>query len=262
MNQDYEKELEFAKGLAVDAKKISDKYFRSELDFKTKADSSPVTIADEQINQIVIDRVKKVFPEFGVLGEEQSWQKDRDYLWVCDPIDGTVGFSMGEPLFTFALALVFKGKPVVAVVCELANGRLFWATKGGGAYVDGKTMSVSSRPIEKSWLAFGSNLNKLLQHQDIYKRLAAASYQVDLIHGSVFKGMLVAQGLADATLFLGEGHPWDFAVSKLIVEEAGGRVVNVKGQDDLFNDELPNGVVMTNKIIEKDILKIINEKVK
>ena len=256
MTNDYSHELTFAKRLALDANKISDKYYKTDLDFKTKADTSPVSIADEEINQLVIDGVRHSFPNDGVLGEEKSWHKNSDRLWVCDPIDGTIGFSMGESVFMFSIALVVEGKPVLALTRELANGRMFWAIKGKGAFLDNKPISVSTRPIDKAWLAFPSNLKQLYKYQTFYEGLARISYQTNVIHGAVFKGMLVAEGLIDGAAVPAGGHPWDHAAVKLIVEEAGGMVTNGKGLEQRYDQEL-SGVIVSNGRIHQDILKVV-----
>jgi inositol-phosphate phosphatase/L-galactose 1-phosphate phosphatase/histidinol-phosphatase len=256
MNGDYSKELKFAKQLAIDANQISDKYYKTELKFKTKADTSPVTIADEEINQLVIQRVKEIFPSHGVLGEENSWESSREILWVCDPIDGTIAFSMGDPVFMFSLALVVNGEPVLAVTRELANAHTFWAVKGKGAFRDDKQISVSKRKIGEAWLGFPTNLKWLYANQVIFQKLAEAAYQTNIIHGAVFKGMLIAQGLADGVVLPQGGHPWDYAALKLIVDEAGGRVTDRSGNEQKYNGEL-NGVVSSNGQIHQDLLNIV-----
>jgi myo-inositol-1(or 4)-monophosphatase len=101
----YEKELRFATDLAQEAGAIMDRYFRAEdIGTELKQDLTPVTVADTTINDLVIDRVQQSYPEHGVLGEENSYEPTRDRIWVVDPIDGTVPFSLGIPTSTFSLA--------------------------------------------------------------------------------------------------------------------------------------------------------------
>jgi fructose-1,6-bisphosphatase/inositol monophosphatase family enzyme len=256
MNNQYDKELEFAKKLALAANEISDQYYRKVVDFKTKSDTTPVTIADEEINKLVIDEVKRVYPNFGVLGEEETWQLEKDSLWVCDPIDGTIAFSMGDPVFTFSLALVVKGKPVVAVARELALGRTYWACLGGGAYLGNLPIHVSKRDLSEAWLAYPTELKRLYGYRSLYEPLANAAYQVNTVHGAVFKSLLVAQGLVDATVCPFPVHPWDFAAVKLIVEEAGGQVTTAGGSDQRYDKEM-DSIVLSNSVIHQDILKFI-----
>lgn len=256
MNDNYIKEVEFAKKLALAANKISDKYYRKIVDFKTKGDSTPVTVADEEINKLVIHEVKRAYPDFGVLGEEETWQLDKESLWVCDPIDGTIAFSMGEPVFTFSLALVVNGKPVVAVARELALGRTYWASLGNGAYLGNRRLHVSKRGLGDAWLAFPTELRRLYDYRSIYEPLADAAYQVNAIHGAVFKGLLIAQGLVDGSVYPMPVHPWDFAAVKLIVEEAGGKVTTAEGEDQRYDKEM-NSIVLSNGIIHERILSFI-----
>src|SRR5690606_7148188 len=108
--------LAFAKTLATEAGQIMRDHFVLGIDTEWKQDATPLTIADTSINQLVIDQVKQRFPTHGVLGEEASFGTDREYLWVVDPVDGTMPYSHGIPTSTFSLALVQNGQPIVAAV--------------------------------------------------------------------------------------------------------------------------------------------------
>jgi histidinol-phosphatase len=262
MVNDYRKELAFAKELAVQAKLISDSYYKTRLNFTTKTDSSPVTIADEEINRLVVEGVKNQFPEQGVLGEEQSWQEEKPELWVCDPIDGTIAFSMGEPTFMFSLALVSDGKPVVAVTCNLATGDLFWAVRHRGAYLNEKQLFVSERTMAEAWLAFPTNLKWLYQYQNMYKKLDELAYQTNVIHGGVFKGMLVAQGLADAVIYPDSTSAWDMAAVKLIVDEAGGKMTDIAGKEHRYDTYLTGGIIISSATIHESLLEMIQNSIK
>lgn len=252
----YEDELLFAKNLAVAAGAIATQYYKTDLEFVTKGDKSPVTVADETINELVIEAVKRDHPEHGVLGEEQSWQPDRPLIWVCDPIDGTVSYSMGEPESMFSLSLVENGKPVLAVVSDLTNGDMFWARTGTGAFMNGKSMHVSHRNLSEAWLAFPTNLKALINSQAIYLPLTEQAYQTNMIHSSVFKGMLIAQGLCDGSVWPGSVQPWDAAAVKLIVEEAGGRMTDLKGREHRFDAQLTGGLIVSNSVIHDELMDI------
>jgi len=253
----YKKELSFAKELASKAKSISDKYYKTDLDIETKSDNTPVTIADKEINQLVVSAVQEFFPDDGVLGEELSWQTDSPRLWVCDPIDGTIAFSMGEPTFMFSLALVIDGKPLVAVTCELATGDMYWAIKGQGAWLNGEQIRVSSRLLDKAWLVYPTNLKWLFQYQAMYKHMAQLAYQTNIVHGGVFKGMLVARGLADAAIYPESTSAWDMAAVKLIVDEAGGKMTNIQGHEHRYDADLRGGIIISNGKLHNDLLKKI-----
>ena len=103
--------LEFAKKLAKEAEEIALKYFSFETETSQKDDSTPLTKADTEINDLVIRRINEAYPEHSIYGEEKSYIKaDSKYIWVCDPIDGTMAFECGLPLFVFSIALNFNRK--------------------------------------------------------------------------------------------------------------------------------------------------------
>src|SRR3989339_1076408 len=111
--------LEFAKNLAKEAEEIALRYFSFKVENTWKEDNTPLTKADTEINDLVIKRVNEAFPEHSIYGEEQSELKENSkYIWVCDPIDGTMPFSNGSPIFTFSIALVDQssGLPILGVI--------------------------------------------------------------------------------------------------------------------------------------------------
>ncbi|MET0779291.1 MAG: inositol monophosphatase, partial [Candidatus Saccharimonadales bacterium] len=144
-------ELRFAKQLAYEAGKIMLHYFNArDKGVTIKDDQSPVTLADTEINALVIERVKAQFPADGVLGEEACFGLGRSNLWVVDPLDGTPPFARGVPLSTFCMALVQNGKPIVAVVYDPYMDRLFWACDGLGAYENDRKLDLSThQPVGK-----------------------------------------------------------------------------------------------------------------
>lgn len=108
-----------------------------------KADKTPVTIADTKINALVIKVIKDTFPTHGVLGEEASdYEVGDKYLWVCDPIDGTIPYSHGIPTSVFSLALVKDGEPILGVVYDPFMERMFFAQKGEGAFMNEQIINV------------------------------------------------------------------------------------------------------------------------
>lgn len=255
MNKDFSEELSFAKQLAQDAKLISDKYYRTDIHIEMKEDNSPVTVADKEINSMVVSRVKEAFPEHGILGEEESWEAGRETLWVCDPVDGTVAFTMGESSFMFSLAMVVDGVVKVAVTLALSSGEMFWSVLGRGSFRDGDKLQVSSRSLKDSWLVFPSSLRRLYRDQKLYQGLDNLSLKTNTVNGGVFKGMMIAQGLSDACIWVSTAiNPWDIAAVKLIVEEAGGCVVDLQGKEHRFDNELLGGVVVCSQAIRDEFL--------
>jgi len=129
----------FAINLANQAGDIITKYFNAEYKVELKEHDSPVTIVDKTINQLVLDGIKKEFPGHGFIGEEGgSFNIKNEYVWVCDPLDGTIPYASGLPIIAFSLALVQKGFPILGVIHNPFADRLYIAEKGKGAFLNDK----------------------------------------------------------------------------------------------------------------------------
>jgi len=120
--------LEFAKEIAKYAGNIMLKYFKQNNGASYKGDKTIVTLADTEINTYLINRVKEKYPTHSVDGEEEQFGKS-DYVWVCDPVDGTAMYARHIPVATFSLALVIKGEPKVGVVYDPFTDNLYTAIK-------------------------------------------------------------------------------------------------------------------------------------
>lgn len=261
----YKKELDFAKALALEAGGIMLRYFRAE-DIATewKKDNTPLTVADTIINKLVIDQVRATFPDYGVLGEEESYEPQRDTIWVVDPIDGTVPFSLGIPMSTFAIALVNRtnGQPVVAVTYDPWLDEMFWATKGGGAFLNGKPIYTSnSTSLQKAYMHLGS----LTVHDEevdynpgrAMDQLREKGVKIMSIPSGIYTSNRVASGQFAGAII---GHPktWDVAPSALLIEEAGGIVTDLRGQKRRYDEEDGIGAVMAaNAAIYDQLMEIV-----
>jgi fructose-1,6-bisphosphatase/inositol monophosphatase family enzyme len=255
---DVQRELDFAISTAKVAGTMMLRYFRTN-DLRTtwKEDNTPLTVADTKINNFVIEEVKKYFPDHGVYGEEASFGTDRKYIWVCDPIDGTIPFSVGIPVSTFSMSLVVDGEPVLGVVFDPFQDRLYSASKDNGAYVNGKQIHVSNRELAGSSMDYelleghkhGIAVSEL--RSELVKRQALPGTLFSLIIGT----MMVASGEYCACIYAFVG-PENVAAAKIIVEEAGGRVTDIEGNDQLY-DRNVNGAVISNGVVHDELLEII-----
>lgn len=254
MNQqkDY---LSFAVDVAREAGDIMRHYFElSDKQVEIKADRTPVSEADKKINQLLIDKVSRQFPSHGVLGEEQSLHKERAELWVCDPIDGTVGFILGVPTAMFSLAFVVDGQPQVAVMYEPMLNKLFTAVKGAGAFVNDQPMQVSRRKgLNKANIGLTASTGQLFDRESFCKGLMAEGARLSTVPGNVFKGSLVAQGRLDAYVFPGRSAH-DIAAEKLIIEEAGGKVTDLDGEEQRYDGAI-RGAIISNGLLHATIVR-------
>lgn len=250
--------LDFTISIAKEAGKIMKDNFKIGMTKKIKADNTFVTETDLAINTLLIKKVKKEFPEHDILAEEESdMSRKSDYVWVCDPVDGTLPFSHGIPTCVFSLALVYKGQPIVAVVYDPFLDRMFYAEKGKGAFLNNERTFVSKeKDLKKSLIGYAIWKNAKF---DIRKTIDRISQEFDrdaLRLGSItYVDALVAAGELEAAIFPGiSAH--DSAAIKLIVEEAGGKVTDLFGNEQRYDREL-KGCLASNGLVHKEILSLL-----
>ena len=254
--------LEFAKDICFRAKEVMLKYFNREDISSYKDDNTIVTIADKIINDYLIEKVKEKYPNHAVSGEEESFGES-DYVWVCDPIDGTAMFARGVLVATFSLALTYNGEVIVSAVMDSFNNSLYTAIKGNGAYKNGKKISVNNYSLtdKRSVGYFDMYPSAYYDLYDVVRELNKKCYFVSL--GSVVRsGILVSEGKLVCSIFPGTSNKHcDIAAVKLIVEEAGGIVKSIKGKEQGYNKSI-DGAIISNKVVYEEVLKTINDNIK
>ena len=146
----YDEFLNFIFPLAKGAGEIQLAYFRGDdLGIETKSNAyDVVTRADKESEAYIVQAILGRYPGHGILGEEGGVMgtAGSDYRWVIDPLDGTTNYSQGLPIFSVSIALQHQGETVAGVVYAPYLGELFWASKGGGAYMKSRSGEVPSRP--------------------------------------------------------------------------------------------------------------------
>jgi len=257
----YDEELAFAKELAYEAGKITRHYFRAD-DIGTgwKEDATPVTLADIQVNKLVIQKVKQAFPADGVLGEEQSANLKAERIWVCDPVDGTMSFSHGLPISTFSLALVIGGSPVLGVVYDPFMDRLFWASVGNGAFMNDSGIHVSQNADLQNTIINIEGIPKgsktVRQFTDNFVRdLSNLGTNVTSLKSVILSSVLVAAGQFTASMF-NVPKPEDGAAIKVIIEEAGGKVTDLFGNEQRY-DRPTMGFLASNGLVHQQLVELI-----
>lgn len=252
---EYEKEIEFAKKMAALAGEIMKKYYRIDQGIEIKEDLTPVTIADKEINDLLIENVKKEFPDHGVLGEEASWNEDRGKLWVCDPIDGTPAFIYHIPTFMFSLALVVDGQSELGIAYNAITGDIYLAKRGHGSFLNDNPINTSNRVWGDKTRLAGSSDGTI----DGLSKPALKDEGIKVINsfGAVFKGCMIAEGSLDGRVFMHDGAH-DIAAVKLIIEEAGGKVTDLQGNEQRYDQKI-NGAIMSNGLIHDELIKIVGQ---
>lgn len=256
----FEKELEFAKSLAIESQEIALKYFGFDVESTYKDDNTPLTIADTEINNLVIKRINEEYPDHSVYGEESSNKKgESNYLWVCDPIDGTMAFACGLPIFVFSLALIDQstGLPVLGVINDPIMKTMYWANIGGGAYRNGKSIKVSdSKVLKNTYLSTGGSGRAVgFTNLPLIKTLSEMKCAVMKYPSFIYGGIQVANGkYVGAVFYAGAGY--DVAALKVITEEAGGKVTDLDGNERRYDGD-GLGCIVSNRVLHNELLGIV-----
>ena len=246
-------DLEFAIGLARNAGDIMREKFVLGINKEWKEDLTPVTAADIEINELVMQAVQEKYPSYSFIGEEGSREIESEYTWVCDPIDGTIPFSHGIPTFAFSLALIKNGESILGVIYDPLCDRLLHAEKDAGSFLNGDKISVSkdSKLQRTTYVEIGGYtiLPKLQES------VAQTGCQVLTHYSAVYAGLLVATGQLIGQVYKGD-KPWDVAAIKIIVEEAGGKATDLKGGEQRY-DRNVLGFVASNGLVHDEFLSLI-----
>lgn len=255
----YNEYLEFAKDIALKAGKIMLKYFNEKVESSYKVDKTIVTKADKEINHYLIEEVRKQFPNHSVYGEEEM-VGNGDYVWVCDPIDGTAMYARELPVSVFSLALCIKGMPVVGVVYDPFTDHLYYASHGDGAFCNDNKICVSNIKLEdkESVAHFDMWPSAEYNIYDVVKKLGKKTYFVSI--GSIIRAsMCVASGKFTLALFPGTVNKfYDIAAVKIIVEEAGGIVTNLFGNNQRYDTTI-KGAIISNKTVYDEVIDLIRK---
>jgi histidinol-phosphatase len=230
MKTDVRRLMKFAEQHCREAGKITLQYFQQELQIEYKEDASPVTIADRKSEELIRRAIEKEFPGHAIVGEEfGETLRNSDCTWYIDPIDGTLAYTHGVPIYGVMLGLRIAKEFVVGCVFLPAINELVIAGKGEGCYWNGKKASASkTHQLSDALFAHsGSEYFSKAERGDSFRRLEAAT-SLQRTWGDCFGHILVATGRADicvdAVLF-----PWDSAPLIPILQEAGGTFTDWKG---------------------------------
>ncbi|HEY8231110.1 MAG TPA: inositol monophosphatase family protein [Vicinamibacteria bacterium] len=226
----WERESEVCRDVAHRAGLLALQHSARGVDAEDKADDSPVTVADRECEQLIVSELRRAFPDDGFLGEEGASEPGRSgRRWIVDPIDGTRDFVRGLPTWSNLIGLEADGEVVVGVCNLPAQGELYWAVRGGGAFRGDEPIRVSGidrRDRAVLCLTAFSNLANFPLKETIVDYMAG--YWMVRSMGGCQDAVLVVSGRAEAWIELA-AKPWDLAPFKVIAEEAGARFFNFDG---------------------------------
>jgi myo-inositol-1(or 4)-monophosphatase len=204
-----------------------------EISYKGEVDI--VTESDRRSEALIAARLRREFPDHAIVAEEGSAgaAAGGKYTWHVDPLDGTTNFAHGYPCFAVSIGLLEDGKPLVSAVMNPIADELFTATRGGGAYLNGKRIQVSHiETLSESLVCTGfpPKHRRSSTNMSYYWEFTLRSHGVRRDGSAALDLCAVACGRFEAFWEFGL-NSWDTAAGMLIVTEAGGMVTNLAGQD-------------------------------
>ena len=269
---EFERMKKLAFDAAVEAGKIVESYFYKEIKSKEKSRGDFVTEADYASEKYIISKIRKEFPKANILSEEAGMSslsknnKDNDYLWLIDPLDGTTHFKHGLPDFCVIIGIAKGSRPIFAVAYFPLTKQMFWAEKGKGAFLGRKRIKVSSvSKLKESVCSFGifrsnsktRSVMSMYSHAFFYLKKVLKTGSIGLTAAMISSGRFEA----NISNFY---SPHDSALMAFMITEAGGRATDLNGNElDINTSEgtvniLSNGklhkqfIAYTKKFIKQD----------
>jgi histidinol-phosphatase len=227
----------------------------ADLVVESKPDLTPVTEADRAVESMIRARLADARPHDAVLGEEYGTTgtapADGGRRWIVDPIDGTKGYARGIPVWATLVALEVDGDHVAGVVSAPALGARWSGARGLGAHRDGEPVSVSQvARIEDAHLAYDSvDAFESVGLDAEFLALARRCWRARGF-GDFWSHVLVADGSIDIAVEVGGLAEWDIAAVKVVVEQAGGRCTDVRGDARIDTGD----VISTNGLLHDDVV--------
>ncbi|NUQ28364.1 MAG: inositol monophosphatase [Acidobacteriaceae bacterium] len=227
--------------IAKEAGALLRSYYETGIAAEYKGDVDLVTVADRASEKLIGERLRQVFPDHGIYGEEGTRQAlEAEFRWYVDPLDGTTNFAHGFPYFCVSMGLERRapdlrpeedGELVAGVIYEPLRDECFVTGKGEGAWLNGRRISVSkTRLLQESLVATGFPSHKRHENPNIhfYHQLTLRSHGVRRAGAAAIDLAYTACGRLEA-FWEFNLNPWDTAAGVLMVREAGGTVTGFDG---------------------------------
>ena len=252
--------LDKAVAIAREAGALVGDYYQRRVAFESKGEFDLVTEADRASEKLIVERLSAQFPEHGIVAEEGGGhESSSSYIWYVDPLDGTTNFAHSFPTFNVTLALARGGQVILGVVFDPLRQEMFTAERGAGAFLNGSRIHVSQAArVADSLSSTGFPSRKRHHNVNIhfYYQLAMASHGVRRTGSAAIDLAYVAAGRLDFFWEFGL-KPWDMAAGSLLVEEAGGRISDMRGgSDDLLHTD---NFLADNGLVHAEVLEMFAE---
>jgi myo-inositol-1(or 4)-monophosphatase len=223
------------KDVAIEASKkageILVKNFGKKNEVRRKEAKELVTNVDIESEDMIVRTIREKFPSHKFESEELGKEKytAEDYVWIVDPIDGTHNYTYGIPVFNTSIALARGGQLILGAIYDPVHDMMYYAEKGKGAFVNGQATHVSERSSLSEALIMYDN--QFQRRDDVFpnlQRLYPRIFTVRISGSAAADACLVASGVADGRIWH-KTKVFDVAAGIVIVEEAGGKATNFRG---------------------------------
>lgn len=252
-------------------KKIREIYLQGDFEREIKSDNTPVTSADLAAHEIITTALKALTPDIPVLSEEDAeipfsercdWQR----YWLVDPLDGTGEFIAGSGDFSVIIALVEHNRPILGVVYAPMTEVCYYGIAGLGSYKrkDGAEVRICSKQLTSETSdSLRLAVSRRQDPQSVIKLFNQSKHcELVVLGGAALKSCLIAEGRADCYVRIGPTGEWDTGAAQIIVEEAGGQIMDLNLQPLSYNEreslENPNFIVVGSPALEWDQI-LVNE---
>ena len=256
-------DLKLAINASLKAGEIIMQYYCDDYEIKEKGYHNPVTTADNEADTYLKSTLMSARPQYGWLSEETVDSKNRlnkEKVWIVDPLDGTKEFIEGVPQFVVSIALVEKGIPIIGVLHNPVTKETFHAAKGGGAYLDQGQYRCSIKDSTRDMVILNSRSETRRGLWEPYKKHFK---ELQPIGSVAYKMGLTAIGKADIFATLRPKNEWDVCAGTCLINEAGGKVINLNGKEITFNNQktlIEPGLIAGYNLSVEKTYKIFNEK--
>jgi myo-inositol-1(or 4)-monophosphatase len=227
----------------------------SKKDIDLKRASDFVTVADKESEKVIIDTIKKHFPDHLFLAEESLKECGKGtYRWIIDPLDGTTNYIHGYPVFSISIALEYDGETVTGVIFDPLRNELFWTEKGAGAYLNCLPVEISKVNIGESLVTTGfpfRSKEMIDTYMKLFKNVFLKVSDLRRAGSAALDLAYLACGRCDGFFELGLS-PWDIAAGSLLIKEAGGIVTDFGGGNDYI---WTGNIVAGNPVVHEEILR-------
>lgn len=250
--------LEFAIRCAHESGRIQRKYFGKTIEIRHKGEINLVTEVDFECQNRIIELIKASFPDDEIIAEEKTnYYGGATNRWIVDPLDGTTNYAHGYPFFCTSIGYEVAGEITLGVVYNPIFKELFFARKGGGAYLNGDPIRVSAvSDLKKSLVSTGfpydiaTNPNNNINH---FINFLFRSQAVRRDGSAALNLSYLASGRFDGFWEL-KLNPWDTAAGVLMVREAGGAITSFNGGEySIYSDE----IVASNGLIHQKMCDVL-----